>query len=54
MTQNLTRFIDRFNAMGYWVATEICAVADIRKRIMVMEKFISIAKVQKGRGKIRG
>lgn len=44
MTQNLQRLIDRFNKVGFWVATEICAVNDLRKRTLVLEKFILIAK----------
>lgn len=44
MTKNLNRFIDRFNNLGYWVASELCAVSNLQKRIIVMERFIQIAK----------
>jgi len=44
LTRNLQRLIDRFNKVGFWVATEICACSDIKKRITLMEKFVSVAK----------
>ena len=44
MTQNLQRLIERFNKIGLWVATEICACQDPRRRIAMVEKFIAVAK----------
>jgi len=45
MTRNLNKFIDRFNKVGFWVATEICQVTNLKDRVVVMERFIQIAKV---------
>ncbi|KAJ3053095.1 hypothetical protein HK097_005038 [Rhizophlyctis rosea] len=42
-TRNLSRYIDGFNLVGYWVATMICSFDDLRKRIEAMEKMIKIA-----------
>ena len=44
ITQNLQRLIERFNKIGLWVATEICACQDPRRRIAMVEKFIAVAK----------
>ncbi|KCV70637.1 hypothetical protein, variant [Fonticula alba] len=44
MTPNLTHFINRFNDIGYWVATELCRVEDLRRRAQLMEMFIQVAR----------
>ena len=41
---NLAFFIQRFERESYWVATEICAVSDLTKRINFLKKFIELLK----------
>jgi len=45
LTQHLTTYVDRFNRVGYWVATEVCARKDIKARALEIERFIRVAKV---------
>lgn len=40
---NLTRLIERFNKIGYWVATEILTKHDLKMRVKYIKKFIKIA-----------
>jgi hypothetical protein len=47
--RNLTRFVERFNRMGYWVATEVVAQTDVRARALVLEHYIRVAKVPRTR-----
>ncbi|KAJ3291910.1 hypothetical protein HK104_005714 [Borealophlyctis nickersoniae] len=42
---SLNHFIQRFDLESYWVATEICSVKDLKKRILVLKKFIQTAKI---------
>ena len=42
--RNLDAFIERFNKVSYWVASEICCVEDVRLRGILLEKFIEVAK----------
>ena len=42
-TANLERFIQRFNEVAYWVATELCLCADYAKQARMLKKFIAIA-----------
>jgi hypothetical protein len=42
--RNLDAFIERFNKVSYWVASEICCVEDVRIRGILLEKFIEVAK----------
>lgn len=42
--RNLDAFIERFNKVSYWVASEICYVDDVRLRGILLEKFIEVAK----------
>eukprot|EP01135_Chromosphaera_perkinsii_P004800 Nk52_evm31s296 gene=Nk52_evmTU31s296 len=44
---NLGNYVEWFNKVSYWVATEICLTADLKKRISVIERFIKIAKTCK-------
>ena len=32
--------------VSYWVASEICCVEDARLRVILLEKFIEVAKVR--------
>lgn len=41
---NLSRLIERFNRVSYWVATEICMSRDVRVRAQVLKLFIRVAK----------
>lgn len=41
---NLSFFIQRFEKESYWVATEICAISDLGKRINMLKKFIELVK----------
>ncbi len=43
--QNLKSWINDFNTMSYWVATEVCTQPDIKVRAQVIERMINIAKV---------
>ena len=45
LISNLNAFVDRFNKIGYWVATEVCGKVDIRARALSLEHFIRVAKV---------
>lgn len=38
-------FVERFDKESYWVATEIVACADPKKRILTLRKFIYLVKV---------
>lgn len=40
---NLTRLIENFNKIGYWVATEVLTKQDIKVRLKYIKKFIKIA-----------
>ncbi|KAI8998077.1 ras guanine nucleotide exchange factor domain-containing protein [Gaertneriomyces semiglobifer] len=40
---NLQAYIDRFNRVGYWVATVICSFEDVRKRVEAAEMFVKLA-----------
>ncbi|XP_035238655.1 rap guanine nucleotide exchange factor 3 isoform X2 [Anguilla anguilla] len=42
-TANLERFVRRFNAVQYWVVTELCLCNDLMKRAALLKKFIKIA-----------
>ncbi|KAJ3033543.1 hypothetical protein HDV00_006078 [Rhizophlyctis rosea] len=42
---SLTQFVGRFDTESFWVATEICGVKDLKKRILVLRKFIQVAKI---------
>jgi len=41
---NLTFFIQRFEKESYWIATEICTVTDLSKRIFTLKRFIELTK----------
>uniref|UniRef100_A0A8C9SY78 Rap guanine nucleotide exchange factor 3 n=1 Tax=Scleropages formosus TaxID=113540 RepID=A0A8C9SY78_SCLFO len=41
-TANLERFVRRFNEVQYWVVTEMCLCADL-KRALLLKKFIKMA-----------
>ncbi len=43
VSPNLTLLIERFNKIGYWVATEVLSVTDHRLRVRVLKKFIKVA-----------
>jgi len=40
---NVCGFIERFNKVSFWVASEIVAQSDFKKRAAVIKKFLSIA-----------
>jgi len=42
-TPNLDFFIQRFDKESYWVATEICTIPELKKRIHMLKKWILIA-----------
>lgn len=41
---NFNAYIDRFNRIGFWVGTVVCAQKDIKRRVEAVEKFIQIMK----------
>ncbi|KAJ3174489.1 hypothetical protein HDU87_007182 [Geranomyces variabilis] len=43
LTSNLQTYINRFNRVGYWVATVICSYEERQKRTEALEMFIKIA-----------
>ncbi|KAJ3147661.1 hypothetical protein HDU86_007909 [Geranomyces michiganensis] len=43
LTANLQTYINRFNRVGYWVATVICSYEERHKRTEALEMFIKIA-----------
>jgi hypothetical protein len=43
LAPNLTQLIERFNKIGYWVATEILTKHDLKTRVKYIRKFIKIA-----------
>ncbi len=43
LSPNLTLMIERFNRIGYWVATEVLSVTEHRLRVRVLHKFIKVA-----------
>ncbi|XP_018616213.1 rap guanine nucleotide exchange factor 3 isoform X2 [Scleropages formosus] len=45
-TANLERFVRRFNEVQYWVVTEMCLCADL-KRALLLKKFIKMATILK-------
>ena len=45
LTPSLDFFIKRFDKESYWAATEIVGVKDLKKRALVLNKFIRVAKV---------
>ena len=45
LTPVLDYFIKRFDLECYWVATEICNIKDLKKRITAMKKIINAAQV---------
>jgi len=42
-TPNLDFFISRFDKESYWVATEICVIPELKKRIQMLKKWILVA-----------
>ncbi|ORX83849.1 ras GEF [Anaeromyces robustus] len=42
-TPNLDFFISRFDKESYWVATEICVIPELKKRIQMLKKWILTA-----------
>jgi len=42
-TPNLDFFISRFDKESYWVATEICEIPELKKRVHMLKKWILIA-----------
>ncbi|XP_041038424.1 rap guanine nucleotide exchange factor 4-like [Carcharodon carcharias] len=42
-TANLERYLQRFNTIQYWTATEICLCLDLGKRTLLLKKFIKMA-----------
>ncbi len=44
-TSSFKLFVERFDMESYWVATEILACLDPKKRISALKKFIFIVKV---------
>ena len=41
---NFNQYVDRFNRIGFWVGSVVCAQKDIKRRIDVIEKYIQIMK----------
>eukprot|EP01137_Pigoraptor_chileana_P015860 Opistho-2@5463 len=44
MTANINTFTQRFNQVNLWVVTEICITRQVNKRVLVVKKFIKMAK----------
>ncbi|KAH9244834.1 hypothetical protein BASA81_017726 [Batrachochytrium salamandrivorans] len=42
-TINLTAFIQRFNQIGFWVATTVCSYSDLKQRTRALSKLIRVA-----------
>lgn len=42
-TPNLSKLIARFNEVSYWVASEIVSVENLKNRVEVVKRFITIA-----------
>jgi len=40
---NISRMVERFNSVSYWVATEIMMQTELKQRISVLKKFIDVA-----------
>jgi hypothetical protein len=38
-------FVDRFDKESYWVATELVAIKDPKKRLLALKKFIMLVQV---------
>jgi hypothetical protein len=38
-------FVERFDKESYWVATELVAIKDFKKRGLALRKFIALIKV---------
>ena len=45
LMRNLNAFVERFNRVGYWVATDVCSKTDIKARTIAIELYIRVAKV---------
>ena len=43
ITTNLDRFLRRFNAVQFWVVTEVCRIDSLQSRVRVVSKFIKVA-----------
>eukprot|EP01119_Soliformovum_irregulare_P007287 TRINITY_DN19691_c0_g1_i1.p1 TRINITY_DN19691_c0_g1~~TRINITY_DN19691_c0_g1_i1.p1 ORF type:complete len:449 (-),score=103.72 TRINITY_DN19691_c0_g1_i1:103-1410(-) len=43
----ITRMVDRFNSVSYWVATEIVMQTEMKKRLSALRKFIAVAEVMR-------
>jgi hypothetical protein len=43
LSPNLTRIIERFNQVSYWVATCILTQSSIEKQALIISKFIRLA-----------
>lgn len=43
LAPNLTRLIERFNRIGFWVSTEVLTKQDLKIRVKCIKKFIKIA-----------
>jgi len=43
LAPNVTAMTERFNKVSYWVSTEIVMQTDLRKRAVLLKKFIDIA-----------
>jgi len=39
--------VERFNSVSYWVTTEIVMQTDLKKRVLLIKKFITIAEFMK-------
>lgn len=42
----VTAYIERFNEVSYWIATEVVLCANIKKRVQIIRRFIQLAEVK--------
>ncbi|KNC54644.1 uncharacterized protein AMSG_01497 [Thecamonas trahens ATCC 50062] len=43
-SENLSAFVDSFNHVSYWVASEICLMPDLKKRVAILKHIITLGK----------
>ena len=41
----VTAYIERFNEVSYWIATEVVLCPNLKKRVNILKRFIQLAEV---------
>jgi hypothetical protein len=54
LATNVINLVERFNAVSYWVATEIVMQTDVKTRVQVLKKFIGVAERMRTIGNFNG